>query len=219
MYFKFLDTEDAIDAYSESEIDLWLLSYVLNTTICALTYNLPKGQGHNGGRYEWRFFPGYGIVNETTKFSCKPQALYLLNEHLVHWTRLVATSRVVKNIFDTASEVVDEFSDESPVIGLEKDKEIAEQEIGPTKMKEKKQTSQVRTEQSLHLTKVKVKKQNRQKKKQQEMTEQREVKRSEAKRNETKRSQAKRSEDKKRNAKRRMRREEKQSEQNTRRRA
>ena len=57
-YFKFLKSEDALEAFCETEVDLWILSYILNTTVCVLTYNLPCGQGYEGCRYEWTYFPG-----------------------------------------------------------------------------------------------------------------------------------------------------------------
>ena len=77
-----------MDCYSESEVDLWVLSYVMNTTIGALTYNLPVGQGYGGRRFDWNYFEGQGIV-AVGKFNCTPELLYLLNEQLVHWSRLV----------------------------------------------------------------------------------------------------------------------------------
>ena len=89
-YFQFLQSAESLDSYSESEIDLWLLSYVLDTTVWTLSYNLPVGQGTDGSRCRWKSFPGQGISKEETKFSCKPEPLYMLNEHLSHWTRIIA---------------------------------------------------------------------------------------------------------------------------------
>ena len=100
-YFKFLKSQDSMDCYSESEVDLWVLCYVMNTTIGALTYNLPVGQGYGGCRFDWNYFEGQGIV-AVGKFSCRPEPLYLLNEKLVHWSRLVpveARDTFVEDLF------------------------------------------------------------------------------------------------------------------------
>ena len=87
-YIQFLGLAESLDSYSESEVDLWILSYVLDTTVCALSYNLPEGEG-DGHRCQWKFFEGQGTFKERTKFACRPEPIYLLNEHLVHWTRVI----------------------------------------------------------------------------------------------------------------------------------
>ena len=88
-YKKFLASDDSKDAWCDSEVELCVLSYILETTICALSFNLPFGTGTGGSRFNWSFFPGQGIVNERSRFSCKPEPLYLLNEHLQHWSRVI----------------------------------------------------------------------------------------------------------------------------------
>lgn len=86
-YFKFLKSEDALEAFCETEVDLWILSYILNTTVCVLTYNLPEGQGYEGCRYEWTYFPGK--LDLPGRYACQAVPLYVLNEHLVHWMRVL----------------------------------------------------------------------------------------------------------------------------------
>ena len=114
-YFTFLKSNESLDSYSESGVDMWILSYVMNTTISALTYNLPVGRGFEGGRFEWNFFTGQGIMKDGSKFSCSAEPLYLLNEHLSHWTRLVpsfvtqSSSRVAAETRDAPVEVFDEI--------------------------------------------------------------------------------------------------------------
>ena len=88
-YKQFLLSDESLHAFTESEMDLWILSYVLNTTVWALTYNLPLGQGDYGGRCRWQYFLGRSAFQEISKFSCRPEPLYILNEHLVHWSRIV----------------------------------------------------------------------------------------------------------------------------------
>ena len=95
-YFKFLLSEESLESFSETEVDMWVLSYILNTTICVLSYNLPQGQGFEGQRFEWCFFEG--MVNMPSIYACKALPLYLLHEHLVHYSRIAS----------------DEEADESP---------------------------------------------------------------------------------------------------------
>lgn len=88
-YFDFLLNDDSLFSYSESEVDLWALSFIMNTNIATLSYNVPVGKDKKGRTYQWHFYEGAQDIGEENRFSCRPTPLYLLNEHLSHWTRLV----------------------------------------------------------------------------------------------------------------------------------
>ena len=54
---------------------------------------MPAGQGLNGEGYFWHNpYLGKGIVKSPIKYACDGQPLYLLNDHLVHWSRMVVVS-------------------------------------------------------------------------------------------------------------------------------
>ena len=88
-YFGFLLNDDSLFSYSESEVDLWALSLIMNINIATLSYNVPVGKDKKGRTYQWHFYEGAQDIGEENRFSCRPTPLYLLNEHLTHWTRLV----------------------------------------------------------------------------------------------------------------------------------
>ena len=113
-YKQFLLSDESLHAFSETEMDLWILSYVLNTTVWALTYNLPLGQGDYGGRCRWQHFFGRGASQEISKFSCRPEPLYILNEHLVHWSRIVGCD--VYSDAKVAEEEIMESDESSPSV-------------------------------------------------------------------------------------------------------
>lgn len=92
-YHEFLLTQESLESYNETEIDLLILADVLKTSIHVLAYNLPAGQGLNGEGYFWHNpYLGKGIVKSPIKYACDGQPLYLLNDHLVHWSRMVVVS-------------------------------------------------------------------------------------------------------------------------------
>ena len=101
---EFLESEESMESFNESEVDLWILSYLLNTTVCTTTYNLPLGQGAAGSRIEQNFFPGQGAGDDLAKYSCQPEPLHLLNEHTVHWTRIVSEDSCSRNNATSASD-------------------------------------------------------------------------------------------------------------------
>ena len=88
---QFLESDSSLESFNETEVELWVISYILNTTVCVLSYNLPDGQGKDGSRYKWSYFCGQGVVQdaENERYSCGSNALFLLNEHMQHWARLV----------------------------------------------------------------------------------------------------------------------------------
>ena len=88
-YKEFLLSEDSYEAYNESYVELWSLSYILNCNISVLTYNLPETDGNPKSRLRWSYFDGCNIVNEVddnADFLCSNQELVLLNEHTQHWS-------------------------------------------------------------------------------------------------------------------------------------
>ena len=87
-YHQFLSSAESLESYTESEIDVWVMSYILNKTISVLTYNLPEGQGKDGSRFSWAHYYGDGVVSDPQSeiYHCGPSCLFLLTEHLQHWS-------------------------------------------------------------------------------------------------------------------------------------
>ena len=88
-YKEFLMSDESMIAFSETEVDIWALAYVLNTKVCVLSYNLPVGHGSDGGRIKWSYYDGRGAFPEDPVYSCDSKPLYLLHEHLIHYSRVV----------------------------------------------------------------------------------------------------------------------------------
>lgn len=88
---QFLASDDSMETFNETEVEVWLLAYIMNTTICVLSYNLPEGQGVGCTRFMWRYYCGNGVVTDSdnARYSSGANCLYLLHEHLVHWSRMV----------------------------------------------------------------------------------------------------------------------------------
>ena len=106
-YFKFLMSEESLESFSESSVDIWVLSYILNTTVGILSYHLPNGQG-DGNRCGWRYFDGK--LNMTSIYACQAEPLFLLNEHLCHYTRLVSVEEAEQSSQKVLSERQEEVS-------------------------------------------------------------------------------------------------------------
>ena len=151
-YIKFLESDDSLNAFSDTEVDLWVLAYMLNTTIWVLSYNLPHGEGLDGGRCIWRFFPGQGAT-ELDKFSCNSDVLYLLHEHLVHWSRIISVegadaeascSKLSEDPTGTLSTVFDQSSMKLKAAGSHS----SSKEVTPAKSKLRKRKVSKKTSQS-----------------------------------------------------------------------
>ena len=61
-YFEFLNTMASVDSYTESEVDLLVLSYVLGINIEVVTHNLPEEQVPS--RVSCVTYYGEGVLNE-----------------------------------------------------------------------------------------------------------------------------------------------------------
>ena len=88
-YKSFLASEDSMDSFNESEIDVWVLAYTLNANIKFITYNIPVKEGEASPRYIKKEFVGQEIIPSCELFFRNPNNMYLLNEHCQHWARLV----------------------------------------------------------------------------------------------------------------------------------
>ena len=74
-YKLFLASDDNIDAWCDSEVDLWTLSYILDTTICSLSYNLvldllgaaSSGASSKGNEFSKREV--YFLASQTDPFT------------------------------------------------------------------------------------------------------------------------------------------------------
>ena len=87
---ELLSSESSIYADLEAEFVIWLLSYILNTTIGVLSYNLQSGQGADGSSCMWRYYQGRGAVPPHERYSCSSyKCLYLLQYNLEDFVWLV----------------------------------------------------------------------------------------------------------------------------------
>ena len=90
-YIAFLRSEDSMNAWNTSEVEIIALGHVLNIDVLVLTYNMRYRRGPNTARTEWRHFvlnPCYAAPSNVFSRRTSEQ-LRLLHEDETHFSCLV----------------------------------------------------------------------------------------------------------------------------------
>ena len=84
---EFLLSEESMESFNETAVELWALCYILNCKISVLCYGLPVGQGQYDSRWRWTHFNGKNVVPDISgnEAFVSNSNLILLNEHTQHW--------------------------------------------------------------------------------------------------------------------------------------
>ena len=88
-YKHFLMTEESLESFTETEVELLALAHILKTNIFVLSYNVPKRKNSVEKCVRWSSYLCEGIDLEETKFSCNSVELYLLQEHMTHYSKII----------------------------------------------------------------------------------------------------------------------------------